>query len=82
MDFIKKLTHHHDDKSHSHSTASTTPSSAPSDATEDESPAAHAKYLADPMRTNDHHDSVGHFKDPMGGRSGADTSRDPTNTGA
>lgn len=40
------------------------------------------KYLADPMRFNDHPDYVGSFVDPMGARSTFSTSYDITNTGA
>lgn len=49
---------------------------------ESTSPAAQAKYLSDPMRTSSHPDSVGHYVDPMGGRSSYHTSYDVTNTGA
>jgi hypothetical protein len=57
----------------------TSKASSLSDAT---SPAAQAKYLLDPMRTNSHPDLVGYFVDPMGGRSSYHASYDLTNTGA
>ncbi|SAM09611.1 hypothetical protein [Absidia glauca] len=81
MDLLKKLTHHHDhktDKDHK-SDGSSSPAHS---TTSNEDPAAHAKYLNDPMRTTTHGDSVGHFVDPMGGKPNTAANYDPTNTGA
>ncbi|KAI8333717.1 hypothetical protein BC941DRAFT_434278 [Chlamydoabsidia padenii] len=77
-EILKKLTHRASSTTSSPSQSKTTSRAS----SLHESPAVHAKYLNDPMRTSSHPDSVGYYVDPMGGRSSYYASYDVTNTGA
>ncbi|CAO3591239.1 unnamed protein product [Absidia cylindrospora] len=83
-DLLKKLTHHGSSTTStpSQSRDASRPSSLYESSYPAQSPAAQAKYLNDPMRTNSHPDAVGYFVDPMGGRSVYQAGYDVTNTGA
>ncbi|KAF7725571.1 hypothetical protein EC973_009526 [Apophysomyces ossiformis] len=59
-----------------------TPSHSPAGSIHESVSPTNEMYLRDPLRCGKHPDVVGHYVDPMGGRSHYQYGKDVTNTGA